>query len=99
MEIADSVAMMAGHQVAFSRGYHGRLQAAVQAFENDVLSNLLGYHEMTAVLDKVAAGGLLARRQDMAGNPPPSPAPEQPLAPGQPQRGNQASAIHKAIPS
>ena len=26
IEIADSVAMMAGHQVALSRGYHGRLQ-------------------------------------------------------------------------
>ena len=30
IEITDSVAMMGGHQVALSRGYHGRLQTAVQ---------------------------------------------------------------------
>ena len=52
IEIADSVAMMAGHQVALSRGYHGRLQTAVNALQDDVLNGLLRYHEMTAILDK-----------------------------------------------
>ena len=33
IEIADSVAMMAGHQVALSRGYHGQLQTAVNALQ------------------------------------------------------------------
>jgi hypothetical protein len=30
--------------------------------------SLARYHEMTAILDKIAAGELLARRQDMAAN-------------------------------
>ena len=69
IEITDSVAMMGGHQVALARGYHGRLQNAVQSLESDVLNGLTRYHEMTAVLDKIAAGELLARRQDMLVEP------------------------------
>ena len=68
VEITDSVAMMGGHQVGLMRGYHRQLQQAVQTLEDDVLNGLRGYHEMTAILDKVAAGELLARRQDMAAN-------------------------------
>jgi hypothetical protein len=68
VEITDSVAAMGGHQVALVRGYHGRLQGAVQALESDVLNGLRRYHEMTAILDKIAAGELLGRRQDMATN-------------------------------
>jgi hypothetical protein len=99
IEIADSVAMMAGHQVALSRGYHGRLQTAVQALENDVLSNLLGYHEMTAVLDKVAAGELLARRQDMAANQLLSHALEQLLSRSKRQRDTEAATINMQLTS
>src|SRR4029434_5594154 len=55
IEIADSVALMRGHQCALSRVSHGRLQTAVNALQDDVLNGLLRYHEMTAILDKVAA--------------------------------------------
>lgn len=68
IEITDSVAMMGGHQVGLMRGYHGQLQRAVQDLEGDVLNGLERYHEMTALLDKVAAAELLGRRQDMAAN-------------------------------
>ena len=34
-----------------------------------MLNGLLRYHEMTAILDKIAAGELLGRRQDMAVEP------------------------------
>ncbi len=68
IEITDSIAQIGGHQVALVRGYSGRLQEATRALEDDVLNGLPRYHEMTAVLDKVAAGELLARRQDMATN-------------------------------
>lgn len=68
MEITDSVAMMGAHQVALVRGYFGKLQDAVQNLESDVLSGPSGSHEMTAVLDKIAAGELLGRRQDTATN-------------------------------
>src|SRR5687767_14067278 len=50
------------------RGYYGELQRAVDALERDVLNSGSSYHEMTAILDKVAAGELLGRRQDMASN-------------------------------
>jgi hypothetical protein len=68
IEITDSVAMMGDHQVALARGYHGRLQNAVESLESDVLNGLTRYHEMTAILDKISAGELLARRQDMLSN-------------------------------
>jgi conjugal transfer/entry exclusion protein len=67
-EITDSVALMGAHQVALVRGYFGKLQDAAQNLEHDVLSRQPGTHEMTAVLDKIAAGELLGRRQDTATN-------------------------------
>ena len=97
IEIADSVAMMAGHQVALSRGYHGRLQTAVQALENDVLNGLLSYHEMTAILDKIAAGELLGRRQDMASNQLLSHALEQLLSRSKRQRDTEAATINMQL--
>src|SRR5688572_22714248 len=68
VEIADSVAMMGGHQVGATRGYHDELEQVVQALERDVLNPAASYHELTTVLDKIAAGELLGRRQDMAAN-------------------------------
>src|SRR5690606_31884588 len=68
IELADSVAMMGGHQIGALRGYHGDLQRAVEDLEADVMNGLERYHEMTAILDKVAAAELLGRRQDMAAN-------------------------------
>lgn len=97
IEIADSVAMMAGHQVALSRGYHGELQTAVQALEADVLNGLLQYHEMTAILDKIAAGELLGRRQDMASNQLLSHALEQLLSRSKRQRDTEAATINMQL--
>ena len=68
VEIADSVAMMGGHQVGLMRGFHNVLQQAVQSLEGDVLNPSNAYHDMTSILDKIAAGELLSRRQDMATN-------------------------------
>lgn len=68
IEIADSVAMMGGHQVGLTREYHDELERAVRALEQDVLHPASSFHEMTAILDKVAAGELLGRRQEMAAN-------------------------------
>lgn len=97
IEITDSVAMMGGHQVALARGYHGRLQGAVQSLEGDVLSGLTRYHEMTAVLDKIAAGELLARRQDMLSNQLLSHALEQLLARGKRLRDTEASTMNMQL--
>jgi len=97
IEITDSVAMMGGHQVALARGYHGRLQEAVQALEGDVLNGLLRYHEMTAILDKIAAGELLGRRQDMLSNQLLSHALEQLLARGKRQRDTEAATMNMQL--
>jgi len=97
IEIADSVAIMGGHQVALSRGYHGRLQPAVQALENDVLSGQSSYHQMTAILDKIAAGELLGRRQDMASNQLLSHALEQLLSRSKRQRDTEAATINMQL--
>ena len=97
VEITDSVAMMGGHQVGLVRGYHGQLQQAVQALESDVLNGLLPYHEMTAILDKIAAGELLGRRQDMATNQLLSHALEQLLARSKRLRDTEASTLNMQL--
>jgi hypothetical protein len=97
VEITDSVAMMGGHQVGIIRGYHGQLQQAVQALESDVLNGLTRYHEMTAILDKIAAGELLARRQDMATNQLLSHALEQLLARSKRLRDTEASTLNMQL--
>lgn len=97
IEISDSIAMMGGHQVALVRGYDGRIQQAVQALEGDVLNGLTRYHQMTAILDKVAAGDLVARRQDMAANQLLSHALEQLLARSKRLRDTEASVMNMQL--
>jgi hypothetical protein len=97
VEISDSVAMMGGHQVGLMRGYFGELQRAVQALESDVLNTSSPYHEMTAVLDKVAAGELLGRRQDMAANQLLSHTLEQLLARNKRQRDTEAATLNMQL--
>ena len=89
--------MMGGHQVGLMRGYYGELQRAVDALERDVLNSGSSYHEMTAILDKVAAGELLGRRQDMATNQLLSHALEQLLARGKRQRDTEASTLNMQL--
>ena len=97
IEITDSVAMMGGHQVGALRGYHGELQRAVQDLEGDVLNGLERYHEMTALLDKVAAAELLGRRQDMAANQLLSHALEQMLARSKRLRDSEAATMNMQL--
>src|SRR6185295_2707653 len=97
VEIADSVAMMGGHQVALLRAYHGQLQDAVQRLEDDVLHPSSDYHQLTTVLDKISAGELLARRQDMAANQLLSHALEQLLARTKRERDTDAATINMQI--
>lgn len=97
IEITDSVATMGGHQVGLMRGYHGQLQQAVEDLEADVLNGLERYHEMTALLDKVAAAELLGRRQDMASNQLLSHALEQLLARSKRLRDTEAGAMNMQL--
>jgi hypothetical protein len=97
VEIADSVAMMGGHQVALLRAYHGELQDAVQRLEDDVLHPSSDYHQLTAVLDKISAGELLGRRQDMAANQLLSHALEQLLARNKRERDTDATTINMQL--
>lgn len=97
IEITDSVATMGAHQVGLARGYHGALQGAVEALQSDVLNGGSPYHEMTALLDKIAAGELLGRRQDMLANQLLSHALEQLLARGKRLRDTEASTINMQL--
>src|SRR6266545_4372897 len=97
IEITDSIAQIAGHQVALTRGYNGPLQQAVQALQSDVLNAASSYHQMTAILDKVAAGELLARRQDVATNQLLSHALEQLLARSKRLRDTEAATMNMLL--
>jgi conjugal transfer/entry exclusion protein len=94
IEITDAVAQIAGHQVSAVRGYSGALQHTIQALEDDVVDSRSRYHEMTAVLDKVAVGQLVARRQDNATNQLLSHALEQLLARGKRLRDTEAATMN-----
>jgi len=97
VEVTDSAAQTGGNQVGLTRGYHDALQRAVAALESDVLNRRPEYHEMTAILDEVAAAELLARRQDMTSNQLLSYALEQLLARGKSLRDTEAAAINMQI--
>jgi len=97
IEIADSVAMMGGHQIGITRGYYDELQRAVQSLEQDVLNPSGSYHDMTAILDKIAAGELLGRRQDMASNQLLPHVLEQLLARGKELRDANAAALNMQL--
>ena len=96
-EITDSVAIIGAHQVALTRNYFGKLQGAVQDLEDDVVNSQSGYHQVTAVLDKVAAGELLARRQDTAINQLLSHALEQLLARSKRMRDTEAGNVNMQL--
>ena len=55
------------------------------------------YHEMTAILDKIAAGELLGRRQDMLSNQLLSHALEQLLARGKRLRDTEATTMNMQL--
>jgi len=97
VEIADSVAMLGGHQVGATRSYYDELQRAVQALEQDVVNPTSSYHDLTAILDKVAASELLGRRQDMAANQLLSHVLEQLLARSKQLRDMEASALNMQL--
>ena len=97
MELSDSVAMMAGHQIGAIRQYNGVLQKGLDSLEEDVTNGLARYHELTAILDKVAAGELLGRRQDMAANQLLSHAVEQLLARGKRLRDAEALTMNMQL--
>ncbi len=97
IELTDSISETGGHQVALIRGYNGQLQRATDALEVDVLNPSPSYHEVTAVLDKVAAGELLARRQDMATNQLMSHALEQLLARSKRMRDTEAATMNMRL--
>ena len=97
IELTDSIAETGAHQVALVRGYSGQLQLATQALQDDIMNPTGHYHEMTAVLDKVAAGELLARRQDMATNQLMSHALEQLLARSKRMRDTEAATMNMRL--
>ena len=99
IEVTDAIATIAGHQVSLVRGYTGPLQQAVQALESDVLATRSSYHELTAILDKVAAGELLGRRQDIATNQLLSHALEQLLARNKRLRDSEAALMNMRLGS
>ena len=60
-------------------------------------SQAAGYHETTAILDKIAAGQLVARREDMAANQLLSHVLEQLLARSKRQRDSEAAAMNMRL--
>ena len=99
IEITDSIAQRGAHQVALVRGYGGSLQSVVQLLENDILSPVSALHQLTAILDKVAVGELVGRRQDTASNQMLSHALEQLLAQAKRRRDTEVATMNMRLVS
>lgn len=97
VEIADALAQSGGDQLGLVRTYSQRLQQAIDALEADVVSTDPQAHEMTATLDKVAAGALIARRQDAATNQLLTHALEQLLVRGKRARDTEAATMNMRL--
>jgi len=97
VEITDAVTRAAGHHVGLTRAYGQRLERAIDALAGDVMSTAPQQHEMTAVLDKVAAAALIGRRQDMAMNQTLSHTVEQLLARSKRLRDTEAAAMNMRL--
>lgn len=97
IEITDSIAQRGAQQVALVRGYGGNLQSVVQLLENDILSPVSDLHQLTAILDKVAAAELVGRRQDTASNQLLSHALEQLLAQAKRRRDTEVATMNMRL--
>jgi hypothetical protein len=97
VEIADALAQSGGDQLGLLRSYSQRLQQAIDALEADVVSSDPQAHEMTATLDKVAAGALIGRRQDAATNQLLTHALEQLLVRGKRARDSEAATMNMRL--
>jgi hypothetical protein len=97
VEITDAVAQTGTQQIGQVRDYAVRLQRVVDALQRDVVNQDPRSHEMTTILDKVAAGTLVARRQDMAANQLLLHALEQLLARGKRLRDTEAATMNMRL--
>ncbi|MGH9159866.1 MAG: hypothetical protein ACRD2X_07755 [Vicinamibacteraceae bacterium] len=68
LDVADSTAFMGAHQVGAIRGHGGQVAASIRRIEADTLGGPDRYHQQTAILDKLIAAEIIARRQDTATN-------------------------------
>jgi hypothetical protein len=68
IDIADSTGAMAEHQVGHVRGYTQAATAAIQTLEADTLGGPDNEHFETAIIDRINAAQIIARRQDTSIN-------------------------------
>jgi hypothetical protein len=99
IEVTDSIAQRGAHQVALVRGYGSVVQRVVQLLENDILNPAGPFHRLTTVLDKIAAGELVGRRQDTATNQLISHALEQLLAQAKRKRDTEVATMNMRLVS
>ena len=95
--ITDALAQAAGHRVGTSRQYAGQLERAIAALQEDVTDPRPELHELTAILDKVAAGALIGRRQDAVANEMLAHAVEQLLARSKRTRDTEAATMNMRL--
>jgi hypothetical protein len=68
IEIADSVATLGVHESALARGYAARIAALVERLKNDVTAGGSEFHEVTAIVDKIALAKLIDARLSQNSN-------------------------------
>lgn len=97
IDIADSTGSLAGHQIGHVRSYTAATTAAIRALENDTLGGSDDEHHQTAILDRINAAEIIARRQDTAANQLISHLVEQSLVANKRQRDTEAVAMSMRV--
>jgi len=99
IELADSTASLAGHQVGHVRSFSRGLAEVIAALETDTVGGSDDEHQQTAILDRLAATEIVARRQDTAANQLLSHLVEQALVQNKRQRDAEAVVMNMHINS
>lgn len=68
IDVADSTASLAAHQLGHIRGFTRNAAGAIAAVERDTVGGSDDLHQQTAILDRINAAEVIARRQDTATN-------------------------------
>jgi hypothetical protein len=68
IDISDSVGALASNQIGHVRGFASSTTGAIRVLENDTLGGSDNEHYQTAILDRINAAQVIARRQDTSTN-------------------------------
>jgi hypothetical protein len=97
IDIAESIAQRAMHQVALARGFDSETAKAIEALDDDIMNPRSALHYLTAEFGKLAGGALIRNRQQAVSNQLTSHILEQELVESKRRRDAEAETVNMEI--